>query len=127
MVERIMAVGDKKLPRWPGTADNETKIGELRTSVMKEAMVLGATCTKSYLAVKEIGQVDMVIIDEASMVLLPMAWFVAGLAKDRVIVCGDFRQIPPIVQTSQQAVHDVWGTIYFPRLDSIARAMMILE
>ena len=62
---------------------------------------------------KEIGQVDMVIIDEASMVLLPMAWFVAGLSKERVVVCGDFRQIPPIVQTSQQAVFDVLGPDVF--------------
>ena len=43
------------------------------------------------------------------MVLLPMAWYCAGLAKDRVVVSGDFRQIPPIVQTSQQAIYDVLG------------------
>jgi superfamily I DNA and/or RNA helicase len=62
--------------------------------VVKEAKVLGATCTKAYLAVKEVGQFDMVIVDEASMVVLPMLWFVAGLAKARVVVCGDFCQIP---------------------------------
>jgi hypothetical protein len=108
--ERIIAAADKsRVPLVAELREIETKISDLRTSVMKEAKVLGATCTKSYLAVREIGQVDTVIIDEASMVLLPMVWFVAGLAKDRVIVCGDFRQVPPIVQTSQQAVHDVLG------------------
>jgi len=33
-----------------------------------------------------------------------MIWFAAGLAKERIVVCGDFRQLPPIVQTRQQAV-----------------------
>ncbi len=108
--ERIIAAADKsRAPLVAELREIETKISDLRTSVMKEAKVLGATCTKSYLSVREIGQVDTVIIDEASMVLLPMVWFVAGLARDRVIVCGDFRQIPPIVQTAQQAVHDVLG------------------
>ncbi len=87
----------------------EAKIGELRAAVLRDAKVLGATCTKIYLAVKQIGQVDMVLVDEASMVLLPMIWFAAGMAKERVVVCGDFRQIPPIVPTGQQAVFDVLG------------------
>lgn len=132
LAERIIAAADKsRAPFVAELREIELKISELRTSVMKEATVLGATCTKTYLAVKEIGQVDTVIIDEASMVLLPMAWFVAGLAKDRVIVCGDFRQIPPIVQTSQQAVFDVLGHDVFsevrlddPRVDD-ARIVML--
>ncbi len=108
--ERAIATADKtRAPYVAEVREIESEIGELRTAVLKEARVLGATCTKTYLAVKEIGQVDMVIIDEASMVILPMLWFAAGLAKDRVIVCGDFCQIPPIVQTAQQAVFDVLG------------------
>ena len=40
------------------------------------------------------------------MVVLPVVWFAAGLAKERVIVCGDFRQIPPIVSSEQQSIVD---------------------
>jgi AAA domain/Topoisomerase DNA binding C4 zinc finger/PLD-like domain len=110
LTERIIAVADtNRSPFVAELREIETKISELRTSIMKNAKVLGATCTKTYLSVKEIGQVDIVIIDEASMVLLPMAWFVSGLAKERVIVSGDFRQLPPILQSSQQAVYDVLG------------------
>jgi len=110
LVERIIAEADKvRAPFIAELREIESKISELRTTIVREAKVLGATCTKTYLAVKEIGQVDMVIIDEASMVLLPMLWFAAGLAKDRVVVTGDFCQIPPIVQTSQQPVYDVLG------------------
>ena len=110
LVERIIATAEKnRAPFVAELREIESTIAELRLSIMKEAKVFGATCTKAYLAVKEIGQVDMVIFDEASMVLLPMIWFVSGLAKDRVVVSGDFRQIPPIVQTSQKPVYDVLG------------------
>jgi hypothetical protein len=90
-----------------------SKLAQIRAEVLKNAKVLGATCTKAYLAAKDFGQFDMVLIDEASMVLLPAIWFAAGLAKKRVVVCGDFRQIPPIVQTQQQAIFDVLGIDVF--------------
>jgi ssDNA-binding Zn-finger/Zn-ribbon topoisomerase 1 len=87
----------------------EAKIAALRDSVLREARVLGATCTKAYLSQKDIGQVDMTVIDEASMVILPVVWFSAGISKERVIISGDFRQIPPIVPTQQEAVFEALG------------------
>lgn len=90
-----------------------TKIISIRSEVMKRAKVLGATCTKAYLVARELGQFDLVLVDEASMVLLPAIWFVAGLSQSRVAVCGDFRQIPPIVQTNQQAVFEILGPDVF--------------
>jgi hypothetical protein len=87
----------------------EAKITALRDSVLREARVLGATCTKAHLSQKDIGQVDMTIIDEASMVILPVVWFSAGLSKERVVISGDFRQMPPIVPTQQEAVFEVLG------------------
>jgi hypothetical protein len=105
----IRDAGDERSDLVAELRDVEAKIAAIRETIVKEARVLGVTCTKAYLAVKEIGQVDTVIIDEASMVLLPVAWFAAGLAKERVIVCGDFRQIPPIVQSNQQSIVDAIG------------------
>jgi superfamily I DNA and/or RNA helicase len=64
---------------------------------------------KSYLRAREIGRFDLVVIDEASMVLLPALYLVAGLATERVIVSGDFRQLPPIIDSRQQAIHDEIG------------------
>jgi AAA domain/Topoisomerase DNA binding C4 zinc finger/PLD-like domain len=90
-----------------------TKIAQIRAEVMKRAKVLGATCTKAYLTARDLGQFDLVLVDEASMVLIPAIWFVAGLAQKRVAVCGDFCQIPPIVQTNQQAIFDVLGLDVF--------------
>jgi hypothetical protein len=85
------------------------KIAALREEALRRAKVIGATCTKSYLSHGDIGQVDVVVIDEASMVMQPVAWFAAGLARERVVISGDFRQIPPIVPTNQEAVHEVLG------------------
>ncbi len=87
----------------------DAKMAALRAAVLKDARVVGATCTKASLSVKELGQFDFVIIDEVSMVIPPMAWFVAGLSKERVIICGDPRQIPPIVPTQKQAIFEVLG------------------
>jgi ssDNA-binding Zn-finger/Zn-ribbon topoisomerase 1 len=102
----------------------EAKIADIQAAIVKNAKILGATTTKAYLAVREIGQFDIVIIDEGSMVLLPMVWFAAGMAKDQVIVSGDFRQIPPIVQTKSQAIFDILGYDVFSAagLDDPAKA-----
>ena len=41
---------------------------------------------------------DVVILDEASMAYVPQAAFAATLGK-RVIICGDFKQLPPIASS----------------------------
>jgi hypothetical protein len=79
------------------------KLTDLEADILRNARVVGTTVATSYLRAKEIGRFDLVVIDEASMVLLPALYFVAGLAIERVIVSGDFRQLPPIVVSRQQS------------------------
>ncbi len=55
---------------------------------------------------------DLVIIDEASMCHVPQAAFAASLAK-RVIVCGDFKQLPPIAQSNNTSVNEWLRTDIF--------------
>ena len=43
---------------------------------------------------------DVVIFDEASMAYIPQLVFAANLARSRFICIGDFKQLPPIVQSS---------------------------
>lgn len=43
------------------------------------------------------------------MVILPVVWFSAGLSRERVVISGDYRQIPPIVPTQQEAIFEVLG------------------
>jgi hypothetical protein len=47
------------------------------------------------------------------MVMLPAVHYVSGLAKEKVIVSGDFRQLSPIVPTEQAAIQDVVGPNVF--------------
>jgi len=79
-------------------------LSDIQGSVKREAAVIGATVTKCYLSAKDLPAFDAVIVDEASMVLLPALYYAAGLANERVVVSGDFRQLPPIVQTEQEAI-----------------------
>lgn len=47
------------------------------------------------------------------MVMLPAIYFAAGLSTDRVIISGDFCQLPPILGSEQQAIHDLIGQDVF--------------
>ena len=51
---------------------------------------------------------DVVVVDEASMLILPNAAYVASLSKDKVIFAGDFRQIPPIINDQDNEVVKRW-------------------
>jgi hypothetical protein len=90
-------------------AELAKQIEEVEQRVLKEARIVGATATRTFLRPIEFSNFDCVIVDEASMLLLPAAFHVAGLATKKVIIAGDFRQLPPIVQTEQQAIHEVIG------------------
>jgi ssDNA-binding Zn-finger/Zn-ribbon topoisomerase 1 len=108
----------------------EAKIAALRDTVLRDARIVGATCTKAYLSQKDIGQVDLTIIDEASMVILPVVWFSAGLSRERVVISGDFHQIPPILPTQQEAVFEVLGRDVFNAAevkDPDGRRLMMLS
>ena len=109
----VQAIVDKAKQKRDGLVaklrETEAEISAIREAVLRNAKIVGATCTKTYLSQKDIGQVDLVIIDEASMVILPVAWFSAGLARERVVISGDFCQIPPIVPTKQEAIFEELG------------------
>lgn len=89
------------------------RLAELEASIMREARVIGTTVARAYVRARDIGRFDVVVIDEASMVLLPALYFAAGLSTERVIVSGDFRQLPPILPSRQQVIHDLIGKDVF--------------
>lgn len=91
------------------------KLEDISNSVLKEARIVGATVARTYLRPLEFAGFDAVIIDEASMILQPAVFHAAGLAIERVVIAGDFQQLPPIVQTEQQAIHDALAPDVFAR------------
>lgn len=73
--------------------------------LVKEAKIVGSTLAKaasdSTLYEKEY---DLVILDEASMAYVPQVAFAASLGKN-IIVCGDFKQLPPIASARDESVN----------------------
>ncbi len=80
------------------------KVKQRESQLVKEASVIGVTLAKAATdpLIYE-KQYDVVIVDEASMAYVPQAAFAASLGK-RVIVCGDFKQLPPIASSRHELV-----------------------
>jgi hypothetical protein len=80
------------------------KIRQKEIEFIKDAYVVGATLAKaaSDSAIFE-KEFDVIILDEASMAYVPQAAFAASLGK-RVIICGDFKQLPPIASSRDHLV-----------------------
>ncbi|WP_424890618.1 AAA domain-containing protein [Streptomyces sp. XH2] len=71
---------------------------QTETVVRAKCRVLGATIAKAVQSRKLLDRVDVVVIDEAGMADLPSAWYAAGLAGKRIVVAGDFRQLPAVTK-----------------------------
>jgi hypothetical protein len=80
------------------------KIRQKELEFIKEAYIVGTTLAKAAgdSAIYE-KEFDIVILDEASMAYVPQAAFAATLGK-RVIICGDFKQLPPIASSRDPLV-----------------------
>jgi hypothetical protein len=94
-------------------SDLKKKLDDLKKTVISEACVLGATLTKSFLSPNDLGKYQNVIIDEASMGFLPAVYFAASQAQQRCILSGDHRQLPPIVDTKNNAISSSIGIDVF--------------
>lgn len=75
------------------------QLEELVNTLIKEAKVIATTLTKSYSSQVVLSrEYDCIVVDEASMAPLPALWYAAGLAKAKVVIVGDFYQLPPIAK-----------------------------
>lgn len=75
------------------------KMRKKEQDLLKNAEIIGTTLARAAMdaAIYE-HQFDVVIVDEASMCYVPQAAFAASLGK-KVIICGDFKQLPPIAHS----------------------------
>lgn len=81
------------------------KIRKRELQFVKKAMVVGTTLAKAATdATIYEDNYDLVLLDEASMAYVPQTAFAASLGK-RMIVCGDFKQLPPIAASRSEAVN----------------------
>ena len=81
----------------------QNQLDELRSQVIKNCKILATTIYRTYLKGQVERSFDVVVIDEASMLALPMSYYGAGLAAKHVVVAGDFRQLPPIIMSKDDS------------------------
>lgn len=93
----------------------QKELSELANKLILEAKVIATTLTKSYMHKQLLArEYDCVVLDEASMAPLPAVVAAAALAKKKVVIVGDFFQLPPIAKhkidarrkTDEEAAHE---------------------
>ncbi|WP_245658761.1 AAA domain-containing protein [Microtetraspora malaysiensis] len=78
----------------------EQELQKIAEVVRGNCRVMGTTVAKAVQSRKLMDSIDVVIIDEAGMVNAPSAWCAAGLATRRLVIAGDFRQLPAVTKAS---------------------------
>ena len=114
-----------------GLETNRARIGELEKAksriekeIIAKAKVIGTTLAKTWLTSEIMTRkFDLVVVDEASMATLPMLYYVAGLSSGRILIVGDFKQIPAIViadteYTKQWMRRDIFQVVGVPDLEA---------
>jgi ssDNA-binding Zn-finger/Zn-ribbon topoisomerase 1 len=79
----------------------DRELAALGQEVLTHCRILATTVYRTYLGKSTSRQFDVVVIDEASMLMPPLVYYAAGLATQSVTVAGDFRQLPPIVMSDE--------------------------
>ncbi|MGV8122536.1 MAG: AAA domain-containing protein [Candidatus Xenobiia bacterium LiM19] len=80
------------------------RINAAGREIVRKAEVIATTLSQCYLS-SEISELnyDVLIIDEGSMAPLPMIFHAASLCRYKVVIAGDFRQLPPIAKSDSDA------------------------
>ena len=86
------------------TIDRE--LGQLEAEALANCRILATTVYRTYLGIAVTRQFDVVVVDEASMLMPPLVYFAAGLSTKSVTIAGDFRQLPPIVMSDEQPTQE---------------------
>jgi hypothetical protein len=107
--EAVSASENQRQPLRTELARLNREIDQIKDTVLKEALIVGATVTRTFLRPEDFRGFDTIIIDEASMIPLPAVFHAAGMSKRSVIIAGDFLQLPPIIQTAEKEIHDLLG------------------
>lgn len=80
------------------------KIKELEAAYVTNAQVLGVTLSKAAMDPLIFERdFDLIVVDEVSMAYIPQVAFAASLGK-KIVVCGDFKQLPPIAMSEHPLV-----------------------
>ncbi len=85
-----------------------------RAKRVKEASLCACTLAKGVIDKMLQDRVfDVVLLDEVSMAPLPFVAAIAAMAQRRLVVCGDFRQLPPIAAATDETASRLLTTDVF--------------
>ncbi len=114
LTEKIKALQDEK--HMPGTSPErkiaiENEINVIRKQIrhcekqlVNSAAFVATTVSKAVVdRIIYNGNFDLVVFDEASMAYIPQIVFASSLAKKHFVCIGDFKQLPPIIQSKTAA------------------------
>ena len=86
----------------------EERLKRVEEELISSARIIATTLTRAYMRnTIQARTFDTVLVDEASMAPIPALWASATLAEQAIVVVGDFKQLPPIVQ-SEHPVAKRW-------------------
>lgn len=87
---------------------------DLEGRVVADARIVMCTLTNAYLSPLMADQrFDVLIAEEAGMATLPTLFYAACLCRERAIMVGDPRQLPPIVQSDDDRIRRAIGRNIF--------------
>ncbi|MEW9053059.1 MAG: AAA domain-containing protein [Neobacillus sp.] len=82
----------------------KASIKEQEKKYIRTSKVIGSTLTKCAMDTTLHGRMfDLVVVDEVSMAYVPQLALAAALGK-KIVVCGDFKQLPPIALANDELV-----------------------
>ena len=97
-----------------GIEEERISRSALERKVFDNAKLTLATMAAMYVQPALLEQrYDTVIIEEAGMAVLPTVFYCASLAREQVLIVGDPRQLPPIVQSRDPYVIRAMGRSIF--------------
>jgi hypothetical protein len=95
-------------------ADHLAAVRDLEARVIDQARVVMCTLTNVYLSpFMKSQRFDVLVAEEAGMAALPPLFYAACLCRDKAIMVGDPRQLPPIVHSREALVQRTIGRSVF--------------
>lgn len=109
LAELSLELSHRQLEITEAIAMLEKFMRDLRLSLLDRARIVATTASRALISASDLSQFDVVLVDEASMLPLPLSFVLSGLSKDKVIIAGDFRQLPAVAASDSHMVRH-WYT-----------------
>jgi superfamily I DNA and/or RNA helicase len=95
-------------------AEHKAALLQKEKEAVEDASLILSTLTNAYFSPLMQGQrFDVVVVEEASMAILPALFYAACLGHRKTIIVGDPCQLPSIVQSDEDYVRKVMGRNIF--------------